>query len=233
MKHPSLPALLALVSLSTSPALLAAPDYNQVSLRAEVSTDVARDRMHVTLYTEGQDKDPARLSANITRQLNTALEDARQASGVSVSLGNRSSYPLYEKDSQQVTSWRERAELRLESADFATLARLTAQLSQQLKLANLAFSVSDKARQKTEEGLIKEAITAFKARAHLITQALGGKDYRLINLNLGTQSHDPMPVGRPMAMMMKAERAPAPIADIESGTQPVSVTADGLIEVQF
>ncbi len=36
--------------------------YNQISLRAEVSQEVARDMMIVTLYTESQNSDPAKLT---------------------------------------------------------------------------------------------------------------------------------------------------------------------------
>jgi predicted secreted protein len=48
------------------PAGLAAdePRYNQVSLRAEVSKEVARDLMIVTLYSEAQNSDPAKLAAD-------------------------------------------------------------------------------------------------------------------------------------------------------------------------
>ena len=59
-------ALLALTvgSVASLPALAADElHYNQISLRAEVSTEVARDQMIVTLYTEEQNTDPAKLAA--------------------------------------------------------------------------------------------------------------------------------------------------------------------------
>jgi len=225
---------LALTGLLISPSLLAAqPLYNQVSLRAEVSAEVARDRMHVTLYTEAQDKDPAKLAAEVSRILNAALEQARQAKDVSISLGNRNSYPIYEKDGQVVSGWRERAELRLESANFSSLAQLSGELMKSLKMAGLYFSISDKARQQQEDALLKEAVAAFKARAKLATEALGGSGYKLISLNLGSNSNQYQPpIMR--GMMMKADRAAAAVTpEIESGTQQISVSADAVIEVQI
>ena len=120
-------ALLAcLAGLSCLPAIADEQHYNQVSLRAEVSSEVAHDRMHVTLYSEAQNQDPAQLAAETTRTLNEALRHARKSEGVIVSQGSRSSYPVYEEKGQQITGWRERAELRLESGDFAKLSSLTA-----------------------------------------------------------------------------------------------------------
>ena len=63
------------------------PRYNQISLRAEVSREVPRDRMQVMLYTESQGQDPAALASDTTKTLNAALEQARKVKGVDVSLG--------------------------------------------------------------------------------------------------------------------------------------------------
>ena len=64
--------------LASLPALAAdEPRFNQVSLRAEVSKEVARDLMVVTLYSEAQNSDPAKLANDITTSMNKALEKAR------------------------------------------------------------------------------------------------------------------------------------------------------------
>lgn len=58
---------LSVGALASLPALAADElHYNQISLRAEVSQEVARDKMIVTLYTESQNSDPAKLAAEIT-----------------------------------------------------------------------------------------------------------------------------------------------------------------------
>jgi predicted secreted protein len=227
-----------LVALALGATLLAARPsqadelhYNQVSLHAEVSSEVARDRMQVTLYSEAQDHDPARLASGITDTLNASLERSRQVKGVTVALGNRNSYPVYEENGQKITGWRERAELRLESGDFAALSQLTADLLGSMKMGGMNFSVSDALRQQNEDALLKDAVTAFRARAQLATQALGGHGYRIVSLNLNGSGVAPAPM---RAFSLKAARSDTvPAQDIEAGTSQITMSADGVIEVQI
>ena len=206
--------------------------YNQVSVRAEVNQEVQRDLMTVTVYTEAQDADPAKLAAGVTETLNKALGQARQVKDVTLRQGNRNSYPIYDDKGQKITGWRERAELRLESSDFAALSKLTGELlGSDMKMAGMDFSISDPVRKTSEDALLKSAVTAFKARAQLVTDALGGTGYKLVNLNLNTAGY-PQPYLRAPVMMMKAARADAaPTPEVEAGTSQISVTADGMIEV--
>jgi len=223
--------LLAASAFASLPALADEPRYNQVSLRAEVSQEVPRDLMVVTLYTEAQDDDPAKLAATVTERMNKALADARQVDSVKVRQGSRNSYPIYEEKGQSITGWRERAELRLESANFPALSKLTGEMLQTLSMAGMDFSIAEPTRKKSEDALLKEAVAAFKARAQLATEAMGGKSYKVVNLNLNSSGY-PQPFERG-AMMMKASRDAAPTPDVEAGTSRVNMNADGVIEVQI
>jgi predicted secreted protein len=226
-------ALLALgaAALTSVPALADSVNYNQVSVHAEVNQEVTRDLMNVTLYSEAQNTDPAKLAAEITETLNKALGQARQVKDVTIRQGNRNSYPIYDDKGQKITGWRERAELRLESADFAALSKLTGELLGDMKMGGMDFSISKPTRKASEDALLKEAVTAFRARAQLVTEALGGTGYKLVNLNFNTSGY-PQPYLRAPTMMMKAARADAaPTPDIEAGTSDVTVAADGVIEV--
>lgn len=221
--------LAALSAIVCLPAAAAEQRYNQISLRAEVSAEVAHDRMHVTLYSETQHSDPARLAADTTQTLNQALQRARQAKAVNVSQGSRSSYPVYDEKGEKIIAWRERAELRLESADFAALSQLTGELMQSLKMGSMHFSVSDPVRQAHEDTLLKNAVDAFRARAQLATEALGGADYQVVNLNLHSAGAPPMMMRSSSMKMMDAGATP----EIEAGTRQVSISADGTIEVRM
>ena len=224
---------LSLATLASLPAMADEPRYNQVSLRAEVSQEVAHDRMLVTLYTEAQNDDPAKLAADVTKTLNAAIEQARKVQGVKVSLGSRQSYPVYEDEGRKIGAWRERAELRLESAEFARLSQLSADLLGELKMADMSFSVAEDTRKTSEDALIKEAVAAFNARAQLATEAMGGKSYKVVNLSLNGGSFQPVMPMRAMTMdrgsFSKSEAAP----QIEAGTSRVQLSADGTIEVQM
>ncbi|MFB4248014.1 MULTISPECIES: SIMPL domain-containing protein [Pseudomonas] len=227
-------ALLALSAgtLTSLPALAADElHYNQVSLRAEVSQEVARDLMIVTLYSESQNSDPAKLAAEITSTMNKALGQARQVKDVTLRQGSRNSYPIYDDKGQKITGWRERAELRLESSDFAALSKLTGELLGDLKMAGMDFAIADPTRKASEDALLKDAVKAFKARAQLATEALGGKGYKIVNLNLNSNGY-PQPYLRAPMMMKAASMDSAPVTpEVEAGTSQVSMTADGAIEV--
>ncbi|WP_443691426.1 SIMPL domain-containing protein, partial [Pseudomonas sp.] len=184
-------ALFALgaTTLASLPALAEEVRYNQVSVRAEVSQEVQRDLMMVTLYSEAQDTDPAKLAAQITETMNKALGQARQVKDITIRQGSRNSYPIYDDKGQKITGWRERSELRLESADFAALSKLTGELLEDLKMGGMDFAISPPTRKASEDTLLKDAVAAFKNRAQLVTDALGGKGYKLVNLNLNTSGY--------------------------------------------
>ncbi|WAJ36770.1 SIMPL domain-containing protein [Pseudomonas sp. GOM7] len=226
---------LALTAASLASSALFADEarYNQISLRAEVNQEVAHDLMHVALYTESQNTDPAKLAAEITNTLNKTLEQARQVKGVAVKLGSRNSYPVYDDKGQKITAWRERAEVRLESADFARLSTLTGELLQSMKMAGMDFSIASDTRKAREDAMLKDAVNAFKARAQLATEALGGKGYKLVSLSLNTGGFQPpMPMRAYAAKGLESMDA-APTPQIEAGTSQVTVSADGVIEVQM
>ncbi|MDO9624836.1 MAG: SIMPL domain-containing protein [Pseudomonas sp.] len=207
--------------------------YNQIALRAEVNQEIAHDLMHVTLYSEAQDSDPAALAAQISNTLNAGIAQARKAKGVSVAMGSRHSYPVYDDKGQQITAWRERAELRLESADFSALSTLTGEMLQTMKMGGMNFSIANATRKTHEDTLLKEAVAAFKARAQLATDALGGSGYKLVNLSLNSGGFQP-PMPMRMSAMKGAERMDAAVTpDIEAGTSQVTINADGVIEVQM
>jgi len=233
----SRPAALLALSLGTAASLpaMAADElhYNQISLRAEASQEVGRDLMIVTLYTEEQNTDPAKLAAAVSTTLNKAIGQAKQVKDITLRQGSRNSYPIYDNKGGKITGWRERAELRLESADFAALSKLTGELLTDLKMGGMDFAISTATRQTSEDALLKDAVNAFKARAQLATEALGGKGYKIVNLNLNTNGY-PQPYMRaPMMMKAASMDAESVTPEVEAGTSKVSMTADGVIEVSM
>jgi len=241
MRLTPLPQLAATLCLYTATLLTALPAhadtaarYNQISLHAQAQRNVVHDLMRVTLYTESQDSDPARLAQATTRVLNAATVKARAVAGVTVQTGSRASHPVYGKDNQRITAWRERAELQLEAGDFAALAALTAELMETMKIASRRFMISPASRKSHEDSLIEEAITAFRARAQLATQAFGGKDYRLVSVNLDNTGFRPLVMRQRMAApMMASAPSSAAYQEIEAGTSEISVTASGVIEIRM
>jgi predicted secreted protein len=100
-----------------------------------------------------------------------------------------------------------------------------------LKMGGMDFAIATPTRKASEDTLLKEAVTAFKARAQLATDALGGKGYKIVNLNLNSNGY-PQPYMRGPMMMKAASMDAAPVTpEVEAGTSQVSMTADGSIEV--
>ncbi|WP_448632175.1 MULTISPECIES: SIMPL domain-containing protein [Pseudomonas fluorescens group] len=230
-RHVALLAL-SLGTVASLPALAADElHYNQISLRAEASQEVARDLMIVTLYTEEQNTDPAKLAAAVSTTLNKAIGQAKQVKDITLRQGSRNSYPIYDNKGGKITGWRERAELRLESADFAALSKLTGELLTDMKMGGMDFAISTATRQSSEDALLKDAVNAFKARAQLATEALGGKGYKIVSLNLNSNGYPQPYLRAPMMMKGASMDAESVTPEVEAGTSQVSMTADGTIEV--
>ena len=229
------PFLLTAGLLSTAVQAADEVRFNQISLRAEASTEVPHDLMSVTLFSEDRGTEPSELAKKVTSELNQAVEAARKIEGVKINMGNRNSYPVYGEKNQEIIAWQERGEVRLESQDFAALSKLTGELLKELKMGGMQFAIAPQTRRDSEDQLLKDAINAFKSRAKIATDALGGKDYKVVNLNLHTNNFSGQPV------YMRAMSATAKYAADESGSMPqveggnaqVTITADGVIEIQM
>lgn len=229
----NLPLTLLVGSLLAAPWLHAGEaSYNRVSLRAEASTEIPHDLMHVTLYTEARNTDAASLAREITQTLNQAIEQSKSSSAVKVSTGNRHSNPVYDDKGKKIIAWRERAELRLESTDFTQLSTLTGTLLNNMNMGSMRFSIAQPTRQQQETLLLDQAIEAFNQRARQTTKALGGKDYKLVSLSLNSQG------GYQPPMYARAVMAsPAPMGDsapqVEAGNSELRMSADGQIEILY
>ena len=79
------------------------------------------------------------------------MAKAKSESGVEARSGNYQTNPLYDR-ANQITGWRIRAELTLESRDFKAAGALASRLQPAMKLSAMAFSLSRAAREKAEAG---------------------------------------------------------------------------------
>jgi predicted secreted protein len=185
---------LGALALASAPALADDVHYNQVSVRAEVSQEVQRDLMTVTLYTESQNTDPAKLAAGVTETLNKALGEARQVKDINIRQGSRNSYPIYDDKGQKITGWRERAELRLESADFAALSKLTGDLlGGDMKMAGMDFSCAQGQRRRVAQ-----------RRRHRLPRPRQAGHRRTGRHRLQAGQHEPQHVRLPAALPASA-----------------------------
>ena len=204
--------------------------YNVIELAASAQREIANDLMTVQLFVEASDANPAQLANQLNRAITEGVRISKEYPVVKLRTSNNQTYPVYGRNNQ-AQGWRGRAELRLETRDFAAGAALTGKLQASLQLAGMQFGVAPETRQKVENELITEAIAAFRVRADIARAALGGKSYKTqrISINSGGGSGpSPRQFIRVAAMADAAVAAPP----VEAGESLVVVNVNGVVEVE-
>jgi len=199
-----------------------------VELQAEAQREIPNDTLTAVFYVEASEPQAAQVADTLNRTLNQALAAAKDIKAVKARSGNSQTYPVYDR-SQRLTGWRGRAEMRVDTRDFAAGSALIAKLQSLLQLSSMSFSVSPEARRAAENELIPEAVAAFRARADIVKQALAARDYRIRRMAVSSGG---APAPRPM-MMRATAGASADVAapQLEGGLSQVSVSVSGAIEV--
>lgn len=207
------------------------PNYRIVNLQAEATRQVKNDEMQATLYAEFTEKDATVLANKINAVVNQAISQTKQYSQIKVNTGNQNTYPIY-NDKNQLTSWRGRAEIVLNSQDFKATSDVIAKLQSNLKLQDIRFNVSKEQRQKVEDELYVEASKAFQHRANLLLSPWNASSYELVNLQLNTQNsyHPPMMMATDASFSMKSARVEA--QNYEAGDSEVKVIATGSVQLK-
>ena len=203
--------------------------YNQVRLQSQQTEAVSNDTMHVTMNTYAEMQDPAKLAATINKDMEWALQQAKQVKGVKVNTGSYQTWPVVRKE--VTTGWRGQQDLVMESGDTEALSRLVGKLQGRLQIKSMNFSVSDDKRTGVENRLIGAALDAFKQRAGIIGDNLKAGGFRIVEINVNTSTQRP-PMLRQARMATMSMEAGDAVA-VEGGESDVSVTVNGTIELQI
>lgn len=220
--------LFTLICASASFAHEEAPRYNQIDLQVEVSREVQNDLMNATMYSELNEANAAALTQKLNRIGNDAIALAKQHKTVKVRTGYNQTYPVYDRNNKLV-GWRGRTEVRLEGKDFAAVSDLIGALQNTMQLGGVSFSVSPELRRETQNDLMKEVVSAFRARADILRQALGAKAYKLRTMAVNTGGGGGP---RPVAMNMRADKSMEMAPSFEAGTSEIQVHASGGVELE-
>lgn len=220
------------------PAAFAAPPHHadrggahgpRATLSAQASAEVSQDTVQITLAAELSADTQAKVSEQLNQRLDAVMKQAKGHDDIEAHSGNYRIWPSTNRDGQ-ISEWRGRAEILLQSQDFAAASKLAAQLSADMPIAGLDFSVSRERRLAQEQALTTQAVKAFRARAQALAEALGFESYRLSTVDVGgTGEIPPAPAPRMMMAMMSADKVAAPI---EGGQQTITVSVSGTIVLQ-
>jgi len=227
--------LLSLFAIALAPlAALAQPApqppfQNVVTLDASATTDVPADLLTVTLFTEEQGPDPAELATRANTRLEQALARAKNEPGVEAHSGTYQTTPNYDR-AGQISGWRLRAEIILESRDFKAASALAGKLQPAMKLGSMSFSLSRGTRETAESALLTDALRNYQARAEAIAKTLGFPGYTLGQIVVRTEGPVIRPVAyRAMQAAAIADGGGAPPPPIEGGKNTVTVVVSGSV----
>ena len=219
-------SLLLSLPLSAS-AHEVADHYDRVRLSASAQTQVENDTVVAMLYAQEEGSDAAQLADLVNKRISEAIARIKQYERIKLQTSGYSTSPVYHKN--KIAGWRVRQNIRLESRDMPLMSELIGELQRTLNLQDLSFSVSPELKNTTDDQLIAEALQVFEQRAKNITRQLRRKNYKIVDIDIGTTaSHYPR--RQYEAAVMSAAKVAPP--SIEGGEQTLRVTVSGQIELE-
>ena len=227
MKHAGICLSLLFVSLPAG-AHDVPITYDRINVSVSVQEDVDNDVLVAVMYSQREGPRAAAVSNEVNKTIAWPLAKAQTVAAVKAQTLQYTTSPVYRN--QAITGWRVRQGVRLESRDPAALSELLATLQGRLGIQSVDYTISPARRRQAEDGLIAQALAAFRNRAQLITGELGRSQYSLVHMDVATGSVRPGPVPYRSAMLLESASVAAPA--LEAGVQSVNVTVSGTIELQ-
>lgn len=224
-----LPWLLSGLLVAAPAAAQEPPLEGVLELSASASTEVARDRISVTLSTRREGPDASQVQAELKQALDAALEVARgaaQAGEVDVHTGNFAIYPRRSDDGKPL-GWQGQAELVVEGQDLQGIAQLTGRITT-LTIGHVGYDLSRGSREKAEAGVTADAIARFRTKAATYARQFGYSGYAIRQVTVNSSEAPP---GRPMPMQARAMVASATLP-IEAGNATVVVNVSGSVQMK-
>lgn len=218
-------ALLITVSSGPAQAQMFLPNpaaATTITLDTQSSIEVDNDRMHVTLGTSEDGEDTRALTQRVLARLNEALAQAQKTAGIEARLGGVTTQPIYDAKGK-TPRWTVSGSIVLQSRNFAELGALSSELSRDMRIQSVDFSLSSAAHDKARDKLIAELAQSVEQKARATAAAFGFAQYRIQTLALDQSQAMPRPM-RALAMAkggdMASESMPLPT---EGGTTTVTL----------
>ena len=226
-------ALLLASSPAMSQAAAAAVTTAAPELRldAQARSLVDNDLMTVVMAVEVEGARVQDLSQRVLATLQRAAARARALPGVEVRVGAINTQPVWGPKGR-TGQWQVRGELGLSSTDVAGLGLLASELTADLQIASVGFSLSRAKSDEIEARLMTQAAEAFRRKAQAMASALGFKGYAIKTATLTQAGNAPPP--RPVPMLRNAAasaEAGVPIP-AEGGKTEVVLTMSGAVELR-
>lgn len=217
-------------SLALNSTVIADDDirYNQVSFNVSAEADIANDQLVIVMTALEKGRDLEKLADTVNKTMTWALKEADKLENIKAQTLNYSTQPNYSKGKQ--TGWQVSQSLSLKSTSTEDLSDLMSRLQTRLQVQSASYQVTTDKKNQLTDKLTTDALALFSQKAEKIASALQHKSYKIVQINLHSDSPGhPRPMVGMARSMMASEAVTAP--SFEPGTQKVSVTASGTIEV--
>jgi predicted secreted protein len=142
--------------------------------------------------------------------------------------GNYQTYAVYDR-ANQITGWRIRADVILESRDVKAVGALAGSLQPLLKLTSMTFSLSRATRESAEAMLTTEALARFQDKARAVAKALGFPGYALGQIAVRSEASVPSAMPFRTAAMAIGEGVAGGPVPIEGGKNAVTIFVSGSV----
>lgn len=228
MAHMIKIALYSLLLLSLPAIAEDEQTYNQITFSTSTETQVAQDKMVITMSIIKNGHDLLELANSVNETMEWALETANREKNIETKTLSYNTSPNYEKGKQK--GWRVSQSLSMTSSDIKGLSKLMGKLQSKLQTQSVSYMVTPERRRQKVDELSTLALKQFSQKATSVTKALGRNQYKIVRINLQENaSHQPRPAMMMTRGVMAAESVSTP--SFQTGSTEISVTASGTIEI--
>lgn len=206
-------------------------NYNLVRLSYKAEQQVENDIMRVTIVASGQAENSKDVSDKVNDDMAWALMKVRGKKFVRSQTLGYQTYPQYKN--RVIVSWSASQQLLLESTSVVELTALVGVLQEKLKVQNIQFQVSTQVKKTVNDDLLVLGIGGFREKADLIVKSMGGKEYKVVSMDVNENGKSPMVnyKNRQMDLAMSSASSSTPV--VESGESNLAIDVSGSIQILY
>lgn len=203
--------------------------YNRIAFSEQADVEVENDTLVAVMYVQKEGKHTDQLANEVNQIVARTLDKLKPIPAIKVQTLAYRTHPVYHK--QTIKTWRVHQSIQLESKNSELLGQKIGELQADLNVQSISYKVSQQKQRQYADGLIELTLQRFRQRADNIRRIFDKKRYQLVHLSINTGHSPPHRVMHDSMRMEKASSiAQAPVA-LQPGTQHLTVTVNGQIEL--
>lgn len=202
-----------------------------VNLDASASQDVENDELVARLQVLEEGRDPGQLTNLVNQKTALVLDAVKNFKAIEAKTTSYHTRPIY--DDGKIRSWQVSQQLTLETSEFDQMSQFIADINSLANIQGMQFQVSDDKAEQVKQDLLKQAIQQFRTKAKVIASEFDRGGYELVNLSIDGNYFQPTPVMERAVMMSADSMSKGAPAALAGGSNEVSVTVRGSIQLNL